>query len=131
MKSKTLVHSAGALLVIVAVVGCTKQNTTPGKETTTGKAEPTQTSSETTNVTKAMPDVVSAAKTKVEGMIAQAKSFIADQKYPEALDALNRLSRMTLAPAQQNTVDDLKTRLKTLMAGASSVANPTNGLPGN
>ena len=147
MKTKTLKNAIGALLVVASLAGCNNKNgnTTKTEAPATPEAtEPTMHSPESntmsaaasqsaelaTNTAAAMTEAVSAAKAKVDGLISQAKSFIADKKYDDAVAALNKLSEMTLTPEQQKTVDDLKAQLKKLIASGSDAANAAKNLLG-
>lgn len=153
MKTKTLTTSLGTLLIVGALTGCNKPSsnsdagttpppaapeaaqpaaTTPNTDTMSAAAATavSQTKTAVTNATAAMTDAVSAAKAKADTIISQAKSFINDQKYSDALDALNKLSSMALTPEQQKTVDDLKAQVKQLMAGGTNTLNAAKSLFG-
>jgi|SRR5690242_2976816 len=140
MKTKILVHSLGALLIVATLAGCNKKSDSSSSETphapdapaTAQPAAPAagQSAKAATNAAPAMTEAIRAAQIKVDGMIAQAKSFIADKRYDAALEALNQLSGMALTPEQQKTVDDLKAQVKKLTAGDADAANAAKNLIG-
>jgi hypothetical protein len=74
-----------------------------------------------------------AADTETQRLIDKAKTLVADQKYSDALNAVQKLSSMKLTPEQQTLVDGLKTQIQTALAkssgadAASAVGNVLGG----
>jgi outer membrane PBP1 activator LpoA protein len=69
---------------------------------------------------------VDAATTQFNNLVTQAKAYITDKKYQDALTSLQQLSSLKLTPEQQKTVDDLKAQLQKLMA-SQTVTNILGG----
>jgi len=78
------------------------------------------------NVTQAAVVQVDAATTQFNNLITQAKAYITDKKYQDALTSLQQISSLKLTPEQQKTVDDLKAQLQKLMA-SQTVTNILGG----
>lgn len=83
---------------------------------------------------EAVPKLTGAANAEVEKLLAQAKSYLVDKKYPEALDALKSLGNFQLSPEQAGLVESLKAQVQKFLAnpaGSEPVKVPGNppGIP--
>lgn len=65
------------------------------------------------------------ATPEVQNLVQQAQSYLKEQKYADALGAVQRLTSLKLTPEQQKLVDDLRAQIQTAMAktGAGDAAN--------
>jgi hypothetical protein len=146
MKTNLIVAAITATVAVAALSGCDK-NKTPAPEATPSAAPevaapaapatpeaPAAPAAPTAPAVPAAPatvtNTVSATASAADTLIAQAKSFIADKKYNDAMDALNKLSSMVLTPEQQTTVNDLKAQVQKLMSNATGTVDAAKSLLG-
>lgn len=141
MKNTKLITSIIAGVAVATLAGCSKSNENPpaaeaaasaASAAATPAASPTadaakDTASQTTAATTA---AASTATAKFNDVVAKAKTFIADKKYAEALDILNKLSGLVLTPEQQKTVDDLKAQAKKLITSGTGAVDAAKSLLG-
>ena len=66
---------------------------------------------------------------KAQGLIDQAKAYLADQKYQEALGILSQLANTKLTADQQKLVADLKAQIQSALAKATA-KDPASALGG-
>jgi hypothetical protein len=60
---------------------------------------------------------------KVDSAILEAQNFIGQGKLQDAMGSLNKLSSISLTPAQAQTVDGLKTKIETAMTAAGKAVD--------
>lgn len=65
------------------------------------------------------------ATPEVQNLVQQARNYLNDKKYAEALGTVQRLTNLKLTPEQQKLVDDLRAQVQSAMAkaGASDAAS--------
>ena len=77
-----------------------------------------QKQAETTQST--VQEATNTAAVAASSLIDKAKALVADSKYSEAMDLLNKVSAMKLTPEQQQMVNDLMAQVKQAMSGAAA-----------
>jgi hypothetical protein len=145
MKINNLISSIAMCAAVAVVAGCSKSSETPpapestGGTTTTAPAttvkdtavKAVDTAKEVTSqAVTAATTAASKATAQFNDLVGKAKTFIADKKYTEALDALNKLSGVVLTPEQQKTVDDLKAQAKKLLSSGTGAVDAAKSLFG-
>ena len=143
MKTKNAIIAVAACAAVITLAGCSKSNEpTPVGSTPTNAVTATDavqaTASQTVEAAKDVAgqvvatatNVASSATTQFNDLVAQAKTYITDKKYTEAMDSLNKLSNLTLTPEQQKTLDDLKAEVTKLMAGSTGAVDAAKSLFG-
>jgi hypothetical protein len=148
MKTNAFITAIAASVTIVAFTGCNKNKESAPETTPQAASESAAPAAPTTPAVPAAPaapatpapaapaapaavsTATSATASAADTLIAQAKSFIADKKYNDALDALNKLSGMVLTPEQQTTVNDLKAQVQKLMENATGTVDAAKSLLG-
>jgi vacuolar-type H+-ATPase subunit H len=132
MKIKTLVPAItlGAVLVWAAGCGKKEEPTPPPKAQETQKptgaavgeaqkaAETAKTTAETAveSAKATAAGAAEAAKAKAQEIIDKAKSLVGENKYQDALNALQGLAGMSLTDEQQKIVDGLKKQIQDALA---------------
>ena len=126
MKTKSLIIGIVVCAGLALVSGCKKEEAASSPETQTPKASEAATTqappAAATAATAAQQtiqqatDVKAESTQKAQGIIDQAKSFVAEKNYQDALTTLNQLAGTKLTAEQQKLVDDLKAQIQTALA---------------
>lgn len=113
---------------LAALTGCNKEQ--PAQSTETGKPAEglaseaskgvEQVKAQASQATEAVTAEVKAAQEKAQGLIANAKSLLEQNKPQEALASLTQLSGLQLTDEQKNAVEDLKAKIQAALAKATS-----------
>lgn len=148
MKTRTLMTTLTLGAVLVWAAGCSKkEEASPPKAQETPKvtapaasemqktAETVKTTAETAVETAKTTAATAAdtAKAKAQELIDKAKSLVGENKYQDALNALQGLAGMSLTAEQQKVVDGLKKVIQEALAkkatstGVSAVTNILGG----
>lgn len=145
MKSKLLIVCITSCATLALFSGCKKEETAPAplaptvSEATTSqpvktvdavKPAVTQAIDQATAQVTAQTNVlVNAEEQKAQGLIEQAKAYVADQKYQDALASLSQLANTKLTADQQKLVSDLKAQIQSALAKATA-KDPASALGG-
>ena len=81
---------------------------------------------------EAVPKLTGTANAEAEKLLAQAKAYLVEKKYPEALDALKSLGNFQLSPEQAGLVESLKAQVQKFLENpaGSEPAKALGNLPG-
>lgn len=147
MKITTWITTLTLSAALVWAVGCSKkEEPAPPTVQETQKATGTavgemQKAAETNKATAqtavetaktAAASAVDAAKAKAQDIIDKAKSLVGENKYQDALNALQGLAGMSLTDEQQKIVDGLKKQIQDALAkkATSDASSAVGGLLG-
>lgn len=137
MKTNIIVAAIATMVAVAALSGCDKDKTSAPEAAPSAAPEAAAPATPATPEAAAAPaapatgtNAVGATTSAADTLIAQAKSFIADKKYNDAMAALSKLSSMVLTPEQQTTVNDLKAQVQKLMSNATGTVDAAQSLLG-
>jgi hypothetical protein len=132
MKRNSVILGISLFIALAVVGGCKKEEPVAATPAPMPSAPTSSDAPRGTDVAKdavqqapdkaTTPAVTSAnaAEQQAQGLIDKAKSYVADQKYQDALTSLSQLSASKLTPDQQKLVDGLKAQIQSAMAKAST-----------
>ncbi len=145
MKSKTILTSVAAALVVVSFTACnqSQSNTespggTPGTNTTTIVDTAKETAAKVAETTKEVAaeavatatNAINSATAQFDAAVAKVKQAITDKNYQGALDLLNKATSLASTPEQQKTLSDLKAEVQKLLTTGTGVIDAAKGLFG-
>jgi hypothetical protein len=140
MRIPLVIAGFAVCAAVAAVSGCKKEQPAADNQTPKSGQGVASEAAKTADAAKAAAKEVTdqaAAQAKsagqqADGLIEKAKGLVKDQKYQEALSALNQLANLKLTPEQQKLVDDLKAQIQSALAksATSDAASAVGGALG-